>query len=288
MLSGIVISGILAPALAAALLLVAIWRFRAFENAWGAPVALAAAYVAGHVGVLGSLPWPPTEATQWIAYFALLTAIVGVLEAVAPGGTVVTLWVRRGVVAMVLTYLTLRPLTVHSWSTSQSVLTIAGVGLLVLGSWWAIQFSAVEQRSPAGWIDLLVAVSAAAVAMASTGSLALGQIAGVLAAALGGSMVVAALSGDRRLESFAVPVVGVVLAGQLICAAFYSDLPKGAALLLAFGILGSRLATRVMPATSNVWLRLVVRLLFVALPAGAAIAWGWASAPQLEPYLPYP
>jgi hypothetical protein len=280
--------GVAVPALVAAGGCASAWRAwrgadsRAAGQAF-VPIVLALAYAVGHAGWRGWPPLPALETTQWIFWLSLLAGVVGAIESGASWGPVAR-WSCRGLLVAALLGLMLRPLVAHSWSTGGAAARLVLVAAAALAA-WALAAALPGRTTPsAGWLVLCVTAVGAALALALSGSLALGQLAGSLAAALGAAWVVSLLPGGQAVPGAGIAVPALVLGGLVLSGRFYSELPASSALLLAAAP-GAALGLPPRPAGARGGtVHALVPGLLALVPAAAAVAWAWWTSPPLEPY----
>ncbi len=244
-----ILLGVVLPAVLSGLWLLPAWRRRddtvSDSGRWVGPLALATAYIAGHVGTLGWPPFPAIEANQWVAWFTIVAAVMGVVEA-ARAVPAWRQWMLRVLLLAATLWLVLRPMVDYSWEPGQAVLWIGGIGALALGLWVELELVLPRLSPAAGWLTLLLQVSGGAAALAMSGSLALGLLAGGLAAGVGAALVLSLVLGGRPITATVIPVPGLVLTGLLTAGYFYSELPALSALLVAASPLAALLAAVAM------------------------------------------
>ncbi len=205
-----------------------LWR----ANNWADAVALGVGYAGGHVATAGWPAFPPAEATQWLPYFALAAMFLGVLDVfLRPAGLLRALiWI---LCCMGFLRLLLNAKFQYGWSLPEGVLWIAGfaAGMLILAG----SLDAAVRRDTSISIPLILTIVAGGtgVALMLSGSLLLGELAIVLAAALGAILAVAFLVPKAAEGRGIVPVAVALLASLWLSGCFYADLPSASALLLA-------------------------------------------------------
>lgn len=294
MVTPVLLWAILAPALLAGVVLllgIAPWNKRPASEVgdgpaaksserpaggWAAGLAIALGYSVGQWGQIG---WQPLggDITQWLIYFALAGAAVGVLEARFSLPALLRLLVRFAL-SGAAAWLLLRPLLAQSLNSSW-VIALAAAFVLV---WTVLDVLAAAERGPL-WA-LLAAVLAAGVSatvlFANNASTAM--LTGALISTLGAAFVVTAkFPAAGRLRS-ATPVVALVLVGQLAIGRFYGEgMPPSSFLLLLAAPLLLLLVQMLLLRRAGGWLRLLVRV--GALTALVALAAGLAAATYFAP-----
>ena len=145
---------------------------------------------------------------------------------------------------------------------------------------WAVRSLPVRS----GWVVLVVVAAASAATITASGSLLLGLLGAALAAACGGAALVSMLVTSRGFERGSALAFTVLLAGLLLVAYFYSELPVASALLLGLAPLGSQLVPRRFASRRSEWTRAVLHGAAAAVPAAAALWVAIAASPPLAPY----
>ena len=186
-----------------------LWR----ANNWADAVALGIGYAGGHVVTAGWPAFPPAEATQWLPYFALAAMFLGVIDAfLRPAGSLrMLIWM---LCCMGFLRLLLNAKFQYGWSLAQGVLWIVGLaaGMLML----AISLDAAvrRDRSISSPLILTIVTSGTGAALMLSGSMLLGQLAMILAAALG-AILAAAFLLPRAVEGRGVVPVAVAMLASL-------------------------------------------------------------------------
>jgi hypothetical protein len=275
-----ILLGVVVPAAVAGVTLLTAWRLggtEASRGRWGGAVGLGSAYAAGHWGIFGWPPFPAIEATQWIVYVVLVAAALGLLESRIEL-TTAPRWTLRVALVSASLWLWLRPLVDYAWEPVQAVTRLVLLGLLALAFWAELELVSPRLARGSSWLVLLLVSIGSALALALSGSLALGQLAGVLCAGLGAGFVAALLPGGRRAEG--LPVVAVALAGLWLVGHFYSELPATSALLLAAAPLAAlALPQRTLTGRSAALIP-ALRVAAVLLPIAAAVALAHLASPE--------
>ncbi|MCW8128841.1 MAG: hypothetical protein KIS92_00525 [Planctomycetota bacterium] len=267
--------GILMPALAAGAcwgLGWRVWKRRGSVPSGahfaGAP-ALALAFVAGCLLTWGWPGFPPRLAEDWLPFLALLGWVAGLRAAAKAPGLAVVLVLCLGLAAASLG-LTLGPKRAV-WSTGEAVAWHAGIGLAS-----ALVLAALEllaEARPGASLPLALWLWCAGIAgsLALTGSIKYGQIAGLLAAALGAGVVAAWLAPRFTFWRGPLYVLVPVAVALLACGHFYSDLPLSAAIVLALAPLALWLGELSFVDKRPAWLAVPMRMALVGLPVAAAL-----------------
>lgn len=227
--------GFILPALVALALVVMAWRpWRAAAGARYATtggLALAVAYALGYWAASGLPEWPPQQATEWLV---LLAGLAGVWGAVAGVSRLPQVLRVAGVVAVVgLGYwLQFEPLFRYTWSTAEAVLWLAGVTVLGVMAWVAMERLFVNEPATVGAFAACVLTGASAVVLALGGSIFLGQLTGVLAFALAVLALAARWVPQSSLAFGSGGALVVLWVGLWMNGAFYASVPAAAFIAL--------------------------------------------------------
>lgn len=212
---------------------------------WGAPLALGGGFFAGYIGIRGFPRFPPAEATEHLAYFALAAFVLGLIESARRTPWWLR-WPLRAAVCVPLVLVMTRASRQHDWTAVQAAAWVVGLTLAILVAWASAASQAARFPGATSPLILLIAAAGSSVALLLTGSLLLAQ----LALALTVTLFVSALAAWRRpsrlesrVESSSLPptlipsgggvsVALILLAGLLMNGYFYSELPAFATLTL--------------------------------------------------------
>jgi hypothetical protein len=232
----------------------------------GIGCAVALAGVAGHVPA-----FPPPEAQQWLFYAALVAAIAEAILVL----TQAPRWVGAVVICTVAAFclrgalrFKFNPDFDGSWSPAVGFLYIGTLAVLAAATWAALSHAA--EISPllaptAAWGTATLA----AVVLAATGGIGLGQSAGAVAIVAFVEVVtklVARRRGApiRNITAAAVPAVCLSL--LIILGVLLSSMPIGYALVFAATPLLLFAATRLPLGRMRPWQQFVLRAAVVAIP----------------------
>jgi len=268
--------GVLLPAVVSGIAFVVAWRpwqrdAPVANGIWGGAIALSVGYVAGHAGLLGWPPFPPVEATQWLVYLALASGVFGLIIALWHEST----WLRWGLrllLSGVMPWLILHAVLKYRWQPIEGVVWLVGLGVAIFGFWLMLNALAERFRGASTPLVLLVVATGGSVTLLLSGSAMLGQLGGVLTAALGASLVIAWWNPKLSLAHGATSVVAILLAGLWMSGYFYAEVPVVSALLLV-----------VSPATAWIgqveaiqrlggWKVALIRAAVVCIPVAIAVA----------------
>ena len=270
--------GVLAAVLISGVFAIAgrLWR----ANSWADAVALGIGYAGGHVVTAGWPAFPPSEATQWLPYFALAAMFLGVFDVfLRPAGSLRTLiWI---LCCMGLLRLLLSAKFQYGWSLPEGVLWIAGLaaGMLVLAS--SLDAAVRRDTSISSPLILTIVACGTGVALMLSGSMLLGQLAMVLAAALGAILAVAFLLPKAVEGRGVVPVAVALLASLWLSGCFYADLPSGSAVLLAAASFPALLLIALSEKVPS-WKDLLLRASLVIIPVAISVFLAIHASPPLD------
>ena len=282
------------------------------ERARGAlgPLAIGLAYLSGHLVITGWVPFPPTDTTNWLPYFALAAAVLGALFSpaslfpegrasarpgreesrpsetekrrarVSDGALKLPAWARVLVFALVSAgalRLLLKPKFQYGWSLSEGWIWVACLGsatvLLAIILEALVLRSATAVEMPA---FLLIICAGTFGALMLSGSMLLGQFAVVLGAAVFGSLVFTVRK--VALGRGIVPVFSLILGALLVSGYFFAELPAASAVLLVL----APVFALVPIGTPSKLLASGVRAALVSVPILVALVLAFRSSPPLS------
>ena len=238
------------------------------------PVALGLGYFFGHCLITGWTPFPPTDTTNWLPYFGLAAAGLGMFWGAFPKAAFA--WVSLALLAVCALRLLLEPKFRYGWAAGQGWIwvIVLGFGVAFLG----VVLSALVRRSSAAielpFVVLMVGAGSSGALMLS-GSFLLGQFGAVLVGAICGA-VVFSRRGSAGIEGIA-PVVSVLLGVLLVSGYLFADLPGPSALLLAGAPVLALIPTGRLSGLSGAGLRMGL----VSLPVAAAVILAFRASPPL-------
>jgi hypothetical protein len=252
-----------------------LWR----ASNWADALALGAGYACGHLVTAGWPALPPGEATQWLPYFAIIVAIIGVLDTLLrPPG-----WIRAGVWFLCcagILRLLLASKFQYGWSLLGGTAWVAvlAAGMLVL----TIFFDWAAQRDASISVPLIVTIVAGGTGLALmfSGSLLLGQLAIVLAAASGAIVLVGFLLPNSVNGRGIAPVASAVLAGLWLSGYYFAELPPATALLLAAAPIPALMLV-LFDESGNPRRGLLLRATLVAVPVALAVFLAFSASPSM-------
>lgn len=250
-----------------------------------APAALlfAAAFAAGHVGLLGVPPHPGGEralsSSDWTAWFALVGGLLLAFDGFLGRGAPL---LRLALVGSLLG-LALQATIEYQWEGRQVWTGLAAVGGTAVVLLVAVGDGLRRSTGPSLAIALLVAATCLAVCIALTGSVKIAQTTGLVCSVLGALMIVRWRFPEVPLGFADGTWLVLVLLGLGITAHFYSELLQLDALLLAGALAAPRLAD-LTPLGGRK--KGALRVLLAAVPAAVAVT-RCALAFEPDPYGDY-
>jgi hypothetical protein len=203
-----------------------------------APLAIAAAYCAGHLLVRGA-PLPIRETTDWLFWVAVAGGIAGAGLSFKPDAV----WLRIGVATVLaagMAYTASGPKIRWVWSRGEAAAWIAGITIATALVW--VSLDTLGRTLSARWFAFASMVLAAGVAvlLGATGSALLGQLGGALAAGVGAAWVVTLLRPTTGVRA-AAAVLGLLILALWLNGHFYAETPMRSSAVLALPLGGAAL-----------------------------------------------
>jgi hypothetical protein len=252
-----------------------LWR----TSDWADAVALGVGYACGHVVTAGWPALPPAEATQWLPYFAIGVAIVGVVDTLLrpPGSLRAMIWF---LCCAGLLRLLLSSKFQYGWSFWGGALwvVVLAAGMLVL----TLFFDKAAQRDASVSVPLIVAILAGGTgfSLMLSASLLLGQLAIVLAAAAGAIVLVGFLLPNAVNGRGIAPVASAVLVGLWLSGYFFAELSSATGLLLAASPIPALMLV-LLDESGNPRRGLLLRAVLVAVPVALAVFLAFRTSPSM-------
>ncbi len=232
------------------------------------PLAVGGGYLLTHILISGLPPFPPSDATHWLFYFAIMGIVLGWLAEVPADYR----WLWGAIVLLMLgglMVLCLKPLMQSGYWTPVSGARI--IVLLTLATWLMMVLVAPNGSMERGaalpfLLGALGGLSAGLIFYNKSASL--GQLAGSLGAVVGVGMLVGWLMRDFQMGRGAVSGALMLFAMLWAMAYGYAELPaKYLALLYLAGL--SLALSRLKPlARLHPGVQFSIRLLLLLLLAG--------------------
>lgn len=278
-----VIKAAIIPALACIAVLIAgtrPWqRASASHRVWLA-LALAAGYVAGHIGVAGAPNWVPIGATGWLVHVAAVATIAAVLQ-IALGASVWAVWAVRIAAALGGAYLILRVPIRSQWSGGHAIAALGIVTASTLITSRAFESAAAHTGALTMLAALGITAGGSAGILVLSGTALVGMLAGALAAAVGAAFLVEWAAPGSTNAAAAAPVLAGVLVAMWTIALLFADMPGPAAALLVAAPATLWLAARF--ARNRLGPRLATAACVVAILLPLASAAGISAAHYFAP-----
>jgi hypothetical protein len=246
----------------------------------GTVLAIGGGYLAGHLALRGWPPFPPAESTQWLVFLVLLVTFLGAVDVTSR----VPDWVRwavRAAVSLAVPCLLLQPLVDHAWSPAVAMQWISLTALAIFASWSFLDWLASRTHGATLPLVLLIVSVGTSLVLLFSGSASLGQLAGVLAATMGVSLLLAFLRPGFSLGHGAVPVAMVLLAGLWINGKFYAEVPTASAAMLILAPAAIWGVQAAVSKSSRPWQEVAIRSVAVSIPVLLAVALALQAQPAL-------
>ena len=288
---------LLLPALISGVVFFVAWRgwqpsAASPNGTWGGPTAIGFGYVVGHVGTIGFPPFPAIEATQWLLYFGFAGILLGLLESRSRGHTLVR-WGGRLLFSGFIPWLLLHATLKYRWGTIEGMMWVVGLGALTLVFFLVLDTLTGRLSGVSSPLILLIVTLGSSVVLVLSGSALLGQLAGILASALGASLITAwwqpklipRLDRDVRFAPLAgegVTVVAVLLVGLWLNGYFYAEVPATSALLLGTAPAAAWIRWLAPVQRLEGWRATFVSVVTVLVPVVLAVALALRASPPIE------
>lgn len=177
------------PAIVAALMVVVGWALRGATARAAPPIAVALGFVAGYAAVLGVPRIPPLDTINWLFYAAPTLGALGAVDSSLPSASGRIARIARILLVMGLcvlfVWLLARPMLVYAWTDWRGPLYIGAIALVMATVWLSLDLLRKRGGATSLHLTLLLLAAVAAAIVAMSGSQKLGQIGGMLTAALG-------------------------------------------------------------------------------------------------------
>ncbi len=265
---------LLAMAVAAGVQGLALWRGTARARGALTPVALGLGYFSGHFLITGWTPFPPTDTTNWLPYFALAAALLGATWRAFPKAAAA--WGLLVLGAVCAMRLLLAPKFRYGWAAGQGWVWVIGLGLgvvlisIALGAFFRRSSTAIEVP-----LVLLVVGAGISGALMLSGSLLLGQFGAVFAGVTIAALIFQ-MRGPAGREGIA-PVFALLSGALLVSGYFFANLPGPSAVLLAAAPALALIPTARLSGLPGAALRIIL----VSLPVAAAVIFAFRASPPL-------
>lgn len=245
-----------------------------------AAIAIGAGYMAGHVLSVGWAPFPPRSATHWLSWFAVTGVMAAATDALfRPTGRIrLVTWT---IISTIASRLILQPKFTYAWSAAEGWLWVFAVTLGVVGLTCALDLI---ERGPLGPATLFsittVLCAGTCLALILSGSLLLGQLAGVLTAIAATCFLLLITVAKRVPPSGAAVPLALLCAGLWLSGFFYAELPPASALF--FVVAPAAALLRLGKKNYSSWRGLAFRSALVVIPVAIALALAFWASPALD------
>ena len=201
--------------------------------------AACAGILTGVLAIDGLPSVPPVEATDLLPFLTLIGLVWGQQRArLIPAAPL------RLLVGVGLLWMMTAPQRQYTWSTIEAIQWIGGLSLGI-AALWTLLVAGLQRSDPRGsGIALTVLIGVVALALGATGSARYGQLAGAVAATIGGMAAVGLWRPDSERLLEAVPSIALVIGALISAGLLFSDLPDTTAGLLVLAPAGLLLGTR--------------------------------------------
>jgi hypothetical protein len=236
-------------------------------------LAVVAGYISGQLALQGLPRFPPSSIFHYFPYLALLALLWLGLERLWTKNPVAR-WSLRCLVLLAVYFYMLRRIIQNSWQLWETLAWFMGILLVLLLVWRVLEQLSQRERprrlpSTPFLTAVVILVLGSSITAATSGSVVLGQLGGVLAASIGVIMV---LSWFTKVEGTEyLPTAFIFLQGSMwLGGTVFSELPVISALILALSLF-LLLLIRTPHTFRNHLLRLVVFAIPIIAVAGFAL-----------------
>ncbi len=204
--------GVLIPGGAATLLVTIArpWRDGELQNGMVllAPLAIFAAYIAGHIGLVGVPEINPIDISHWLPHVSAAALLAAIATELA-GDRAVLRWGTRVAVAIFVAYLLIRPLLASRWPDSAGWL-VTGIAAATLVAYWsALEYAIASEHPRIDATILLIIASAFSAATGASGTVFVAQLGGATTAGIGALWLVTLKFPRADLIRAAIPMVAI-------------------------------------------------------------------------------
>ncbi len=279
--------GIVLPGAIAAVLYVLthkVYRRPEKKPVWTGAAAVGLGFAAGQFGLSGFQGLLPIEASGWLSHLAMLSIVVSFFYTQLKSRTRTHL-VLRLVLSFAVPFLILQSMWKHSWEPLWAAIWIASIGSAVF------LFGVLQTRShriiPKPSISLMQVILALGISLtlAGSGSMKLGQLGGMLTAALGVKLLLDMFRPNLTSNSTGETAICNILLPSLgLLGWFYSELPTASLVLLALTPALLLLANPGIQKISKKPWQTLIRAATSLTPTTAAVLIAVLSAPDAYPY----
>lgn len=262
--------GVLLPAVVAGFVLFVAWRRSLFtmNGKWSGAVAFTLGYLIAHFAAFGMPSFPPTDATQWLAYLAVAAMVVGLVESFWQAPSWARWFWRWGFSGLVL-WLLLRSVVEYTWGLPKGLVWLLALSIVMLMFWTALD--ALAERIKGAFLPALLFITSlgSSIALMLGRSASISQLCGSVTVMTIVSAIVGWQQHNFTLAKGAAAVLTVLLFGFWLNGVFYAYLPMVTAVLLMLspmvGWLGQMPPMRRLPAWQSVFVQILAALLLVVV-----------------------
>lgn len=231
---------------------------------------LAFAYASGHLGLPGAPAFGSGDVGRMILFFGAASGFVGAAVALYPIPLVIG-WLLQAAVAAAYAWLLLGPKVEGGLTSSAAVSHVVVIGAAFVLVWEVVGRIARSEKGPGLALAILIWGAGGSVALVFSGSALLGQLAGILVAALGGVLLVLwRWPAPGRLAAIG-PLIATIWVGQWSYALLYASMSWTVFVTLVVAGL-TLLTPRVAPLERSSRLaRLILPLAAVALAVSVSV-----------------
>ncbi len=261
------------PAVIAAVLMLLLgrmWKAGERDVGWAAALALGVGTGASYVLIKGWPEVPPLGSTQVVPYVAVAAGLVGAVSARWLRAWWMQ-WLGAIGVGFAAIWMMTRSFREHTWESTEATYWLTGLTAVIAGLWLCLRGQAMRWpgRSFVVTYGMFVAVMSGVLVLSGTASY--GQLAGGLAAALGGVFLVTLWRKEARWFDGAVTVLAVMI-GHLLASGYLTALDFKwyvAMMVLAGPVLGFASELTFLRRRTG-WLGFAIRMGLVVVPVAAA------------------
>jgi hypothetical protein len=230
---------------------------------------VAGCFVFSYSVIVGSITFPPREATHWLPFIAVGAVVFGSMLQFTSG---VARSIVRLIAALVTAWTVLQSQIFGRWPLLMSVEWLVAVTLILFATSRLIERGGAARGTPT---EILLGMALAAgfggIALFLGGSALLGQICGAFGLVLAGLTVLTFFLPPAHLGPI-IPLIYVLALGSLLLnGSLFSDLPWPASGLLWIAPFGVLIGPPTTPLGKNRNVRLLVRGLIVLVVIGLAL-----------------
>jgi hypothetical protein len=229
---------------------------------------VAGCFVFSYSVIVGSITFPPREATHWLPFIAVGAVVFGSVLQFTSG---VARSIVRLIAALVTAWSVLQLQIFGRWPLLISVAWLVAVTLILFATSRLIEREGAARSTPTEiLLGMALAAGSGGIALFLGGSAVLGQICGAFGLVLAGLTVLTFFLPPAHLGPI-IPLIYVLALGSLLLnGSLFSDLPWPTSGLLWIAPFGVLICPPAVPLGKNRNVRLLVRGLIVLVVVGLA------------------